>query len=121
MKQEIFIRLSMVSAVLLLLSVFVSGIVYAGICPTPPCVDSADIYDGQVKTSDLSNGAVSTNKLKNNAVTGVKVLDGSLTGADIQDGTITAIDIGCRGNSINDIMVKVGPLCVDKYEASVWS
>jgi formylglycine-generating enzyme required for sulfatase activity len=27
----------------------------------------------------------------------------------------------CAGNSAGDIMVKVGPLCVDKYEASVWS
>jgi hypothetical protein len=27
----------------------------------------------------------------------------------------------CVGNSASDIMVKVGPLCVDKYEASVWS
>jgi formylglycine-generating enzyme required for sulfatase activity len=27
----------------------------------------------------------------------------------------------CRGNSSRDIMVRVGPLCVDKYEASVWS
>jgi hypothetical protein len=27
----------------------------------------------------------------------------------------------CRGNSPIDIMVPVGPLCVDKYEASVWS
>ena len=27
----------------------------------------------------------------------------------------------CAGNSANDIMVKVGPLCVDKYEASIWS
>jgi formylglycine-generating enzyme required for sulfatase activity len=27
----------------------------------------------------------------------------------------------CRGNSRFDIMVRVGPLCVDKYEASVWS
>ncbi len=27
----------------------------------------------------------------------------------------------CRGNSPADIMVRVGPLCVDKYEASVWS
>lgn len=27
----------------------------------------------------------------------------------------------CIGNSASDIMVKVGPLCVDKYEASVWS
>lgn len=27
----------------------------------------------------------------------------------------------CKGNNSNDIMVKVGTLCVDKYEASVWS
>ena len=27
----------------------------------------------------------------------------------------------CKGNSPDDIMVRVGPLCVDKYEASVWS
>jgi formylglycine-generating enzyme required for sulfatase activity len=27
----------------------------------------------------------------------------------------------CNGNSLTDIMVKVGPLCVDKYEASAWS
>jgi formylglycine-generating enzyme required for sulfatase activity len=26
----------------------------------------------------------------------------------------------CAGNSANDIMVKVGSLCVDKYEASIW-
>src|SRR5271169_2831639 len=34
----------------------------------------------------------------------------------------TAIDAikTCAGNSSNDIMVKVGPVCVDKYEASVW-
>ncbi len=30
-------------------------------------------------------------------------------------------DTSCQGNSANDVMVKVGPLCVDKYEASVWS
>ncbi len=27
----------------------------------------------------------------------------------------------CQGNDASDIMVRVGPLCVDKYEASVWS
>src|SRR5215831_21423474 len=27
----------------------------------------------------------------------------------------------CPGNGPKDIMVRVGPLCVDKYEASVWS
>ncbi len=27
----------------------------------------------------------------------------------------------CAGNDSTDIMVRVGPLCVDKYEASVWN
>jgi hypothetical protein len=27
----------------------------------------------------------------------------------------------CAGNDSNDIMVRVGPLCVDAYEASVWT
>lgn len=27
----------------------------------------------------------------------------------------------CVGNSVDDVMVRVGPLCIDKYEASVWS
>lgn len=27
----------------------------------------------------------------------------------------------CQGNDSTDIMVRVGPLCVDKYEASVWT
>ena len=30
-------------------------------------------------------------------------------------------DTSCQGNSASDVMVKVGNLCVDKYEASVWS
>ena len=34
---------------------------------------------------------------------------------------ITATSTSCKGNSARDIMVKVGPLCIDKYEASVWS
>lgn len=29
--------------------------------------------------------------------------------------------VNCVGNSPGDMMVKVGPLCVDKYEASVWT
>src|SRR6185503_1271999 len=42
----------------------------------------------------------------------------SVTSASAQ----SLIDYGhCRGNSPNDVMVRVGPLCVDKYEASVWS
>lgn len=29
--------------------------------------------------------------------------------------------VRCQGNGPSDVMVRVGPLCVDKYEASVWS
>ena len=29
--------------------------------------------------------------------------------------------VACAGNDVNDEMVRVGPICVDKYEASVWS
>lgn len=32
-----------------------------------------------------------------------------------------AIGTPCAGNDAEDIMVRVGPLCVDRYEASVWS
>lgn len=28
--------------------------------------------------------------------------------------------VACAGNDVDDEMVRVGPLCVDKYEASVW-
>jgi len=38
-------------------------------------------------------------------------------------GAIDSISVGtptCAGNNANDVMVKVGTLCVDKYEASVW-
>lgn len=31
------------------------------------------------------------------------------------------VGTACPGNDESDIMVRVGPLCVDKYEASVWS
>lgn len=39
---------------------------------------------------------------------------------DVRDKFFTGTK--CIGNDpVNDIMVKVGPLCVDVYEASVWS
>jgi hypothetical protein len=29
--------------------------------------------------------------------------------------------IGCRGNGSGDAMVKVGSVCIDKYENSIWT
>jgi hypothetical protein len=49
---------------------------------TPPCVDSSDIVDGQVKADDLAKNAVSTLKIKADAVNGAKVADNSLSEAD---------------------------------------
>jgi len=51
-----------------------------------------------------------------------------LTSQDLNDNfnslndAVTNIEsaVACKGNSPDDIMVKVGPICVDKYEASVW-
>jgi formylglycine-generating enzyme required for sulfatase activity len=45
----------------------------------------------------------------------------SVNGAHAMTAEGAQIDTRCRGNSAQDIMVRVGPLCVDKYEASVWS
>ncbi|MGI9302400.1 MAG: SUMF1/EgtB/PvdO family nonheme iron enzyme, partial [Gammaproteobacteria bacterium] len=42
---------------------------------------------------------------------------------DDNDARITGLETGnaaCAGNDATDIMVKVGPLCADRYEASVW-
>jgi hypothetical protein len=67
--------------------------------------------------SDIAGHTTDINALKStvgtSATTGlqgdVANLKGNLTG-----GT-------CVGNDGTDIMVRVGPLCVDKYEASIWS
>src|SRR3990172_4553953 len=93
MRQSRFIGTIVACAMFLLFIGFMPVNAHAGVCTTPPCVNSADIIDGEVKTSDIAAGAVTTGKLKNNAVTGAKVQDGSLTGTDIQDGSVTGTDI----------------------------
>lgn len=54
-------------------------------------VFSDDIVNGQVKTPDLANGAV------------------------------TAPKLGCKGNDSKDVMVRVGSVCIDRYEDSIWT
>ena len=43
-----------------------------------------------------------------------------MTTEKIADGAITARKLGCRGNSAQDEMVRVGSVCIDRYEASIW-
>ncbi len=75
---------------------------------TPPCVNSGDLRNGQVRTPDLANAAVTTPKLVTNAVTGAKVLDASLTGIDIKNGSLTGVDI--KNGSLTGADIKNGSL-----------
>src|SRR3989344_2812074 len=77
------------------LSVFLHGQSEGGaICGTTPCIDSADIINGQVTGADISSSVVvSGSRIVDGSVTGVDIQDGSLTGTDIQDGSIKAVDV----------------------------
>jgi formylglycine-generating enzyme required for sulfatase activity len=56
-----------------------------------------------------------------NTFTAGTIAKASEVNANFQAVTDAINHVTCAGNSANDIMVPVGPLCVDKYEASVWS
>src|SRR3989338_7269390 len=77
------------------LSVFLHGQSEAGaICGATPCIDSADIINGQVTGADISSSVVVPgSRIVDGSVTGVDIQDGSLTGTDIQDGSIKAVDV----------------------------
>ena len=77
------------------LSVFLHGQSEGGaICGTTPCIDSADIINGQVTGADISSSVVVPgSRIVDGSVTGVDIQDGSLTGTDIQDGSIKAVDV----------------------------
>jgi formylglycine-generating enzyme required for sulfatase activity len=62
-------------------------------------IGSGDIIDNEVDTPDIRDGAVTTGKLA--------------------DGAVTEEKLGC-GSNPDDVMVKVGSVCVDRYEASIW-
>jgi hypothetical protein len=98
---------------------------------------SIDLKDGEVKSSDLANDAVRTNKiaaanvttsdLAADAVNSAKVASNTLTGADVDESQLDAAQLrarvaagDCGGSNPDDVMVNVGPFCVDRYEASIW-
>jgi formylglycine-generating enzyme required for sulfatase activity len=63
-------------------------------------ISSADIINNEVDEQDLKDGAVSTDELA--------------------DGAVTEPKLGCESDDPNDVMVKVGSVCIDRYEASIW-
>lgn len=66
----------------------------AAICGRTPCVDSADIINGQVTGQDIAvSVVVPGSRIVDESVTGADIQNGSLTGADIQDGSAGSADI----------------------------
>jgi len=63
--------------------------------------------------------ATQVNANFNTLATAIDSVDSSVTPDQIRDKFYSGTS--CAGNGANDIMVKVGPLCVDVFEASVWS
>ena len=59
----------------------------------------------------LTANSVGTKHLRDNAVTTEKIADSA----------VTVRKLGCRGNSPQDEMVRVGSVCIDRYENSIWT
>jgi formylglycine-generating enzyme required for sulfatase activity len=56
-----------------------------------------------------------------NSVVSSSIDNGQVKTPDLAAGAVTRAKVACKGNDPQDVMVKAGPLCVDRYEASVWS
>ena len=90
-------------------------------------VGSNKIADRSVKNADLSIGASSSNTIADGGVQGIDVKNDTLTGAQIAESALDATPLrsrvaegGCEGNGADDVMVKVGSVCIDRYENSIW-
>ncbi|MGE3480674.1 MAG: formylglycine-generating enzyme family protein [Gammaproteobacteria bacterium] len=83
---------------------------------------------GKLSTSALGTALDSTTTTAGNSIDGntADIADNAAdiaTNADAIQGLqqhASQTGIACAGNDASDIMVRVGPLCVDAYEASVW-
>jgi hypothetical protein len=99
---------------------------FVSLCGTATALPGLDT----VQSDDLGPGAqVTAPDVAANAVNGADVVDNSLTGADINEANLDATPLrtrdaqgGCSPSVAGTgVMVKVGPVCIDRYEVSVWS
>ncbi len=92
---------------------------------------------GEVKSKHIAKNAVKTKQISDGAVTSAKLADGlggqaGPQGPQGPQGPVgpkgdtgpqgdSAWDAACnKGLAANDVMVRVGSVCVDKYESSIW-
>ncbi len=69
----------------------------------------------------VAANSVGTRQLKNNAVKTKKIANGAVKTAKIANNAVTAPKLACSGNSAEDVMVRVGSVCIDRYENSLWT
>jgi formylglycine-generating enzyme required for sulfatase activity len=50
-----------------------------------------------------------------------QIAPGAVGTAKVADDSITAQKLACAGNSADDVMVRAGSVCIDKYEDSIWT
>jgi hypothetical protein len=95
-------------------------------------VRAKHVKKDQIKARHLARNAVASSRIRDGAVTAAKLADG------IQGGQGPAGPIGARGPAgprgdpgfqadcndglaADDVMVRVGSVCIDRYEASIWT
>ncbi len=96
------------------LTIVTTGKAHAAICGGTPCVDSADIINGQVSGADMSPSiVVPGSKITNESITGAKIQNGSLTGADLAAGTIGSAQVNSA-----QVQVRVSGTCAAGYSVN---
>jgi formylglycine-generating enzyme required for sulfatase activity len=83
-------------------------------------VFSDDIVNNEVQTQDIMDAGVTTDDFRGRSVTTDKIKKRAVSTGKLADGAVTTPKLGCAGNNPDDVMVKVGSVCVDRYEASIW-
>jgi hypothetical protein len=100
------------------------------------CSASAVVFSGALIAGPLttpnkfaSGNTVSSSQMNQNFTAVKSAVDDNDTRISTNASNITTLQTNvaklqtgsnCQGQDANDVMVQVGPLCVDKYEASVW-
>lgn len=69
----------------------------------------------------LGRNSVGSKELQPDSVGGSELKDNSVRSPEVNDGSLLPRDLACEGNGAADEMVQAPTVCIDKYEASVWS
>lgn len=81
----------------------------------------AEVNDNNARITTNTNDITSLTTTVGGHTTSISGLTTNVTNLQAD---VTNLQTGsgtCSGNNASDVMVRVGPICVDKYEASLWT